>query len=536
MGDLTPQSSSFEPHLDDTSDLPPIPEKVRTPDGQDVDLTGEVWEFRRRLGAGVTLSFRSAEILDSLATPRAIHLAQLYVVHCMASLKPRSVGNLVRDLRGFARFWSALHPEEILAWKDVTFEDFHAYLQFGLTQPDQGNPFSRVRQFYGWGAFVLEVPDFDKSVALELKSLTARGNKKGEATVSWDPLKGPLTDDEVLLLIRALDARGGTSEERIVLMILLELGLRPAEIAMIEGKHLRKHEVKVVGPDGHPKVSRYHHLEVPKEKDRAGQPLSWKLRPVSDRLGGELERAGFQPEERLSPEVAAKDSEGANKLLKSFVKAAKIVSPRTGKALKLNSRRLRYTLATRLAAEGASRVQIAEILGHTDLQNVEVYIKAARQEMDEIDEALENSEYKPVISRFMGRIGRRSDPEPVPGVPKRIVPGATAQLPVLSQPIGSVGVCGRDVRSDGLCKLAPPLSCYLCDKFVAFVDAPHGEIADRLEEMVLFGHNSGAVQGLASGDGYENEADRRIPRQLIDTLKAIRELEAQIQIHREGSP
>lgn len=442
--------------------------------------------------------------------------------------------NLSDSIQDFRRFWSSLHSEEVLAWKDVTFEDLHAYLRFCLTRPDQGNPFSRIRQFYRWGAFVLEVPDFDKSIALELKSLTAPGNKKGEATVSWDPLKGPLSEDEVVFLIRALDARVGTSEERIVLTILLELGLRPSEIAAIEGKHLRKQEVKVVGPDGNPKVARYYHLEVPKEKDRAGKPLSWKLRPVSDRLGHEIERSGFQREERLSPEVAANDSAGANKLLESFVKAAKVISPRTGKALKLTSRRLRYTLATRLAAEGASRVQIAEILGHTDLQNVEVYIKAARQEMDEIDEALENSEYKPVINRFMGRIGERNDPEPVPGVPKRIVPGASAQLPVLSQPIGSVGVCGRDVRSDGLCKLAPPLSCYLCDKFVAFVDAPHGEIADRLEEMVLFGHNSGAGQGLTSGDEFSSEADRRIPRQLIDTLKAIRELEAQIQIHQEG--
>ncbi|MDQ6674514.1 MAG: tyrosine-type recombinase/integrase, partial [Chloroflexota bacterium] len=60
-----------------------------------------------------------------------------------------------------------------------------------------------------------------------------------------------------------------------------------------------------------------------------------------------------------------------------WVRAAGLISPRTGKPLHLTPRRLRYTLATEMAREGASRHKIADVLDHTDLQNVEVYIEAA---------------------------------------------------------------------------------------------------------------------------------------------------------------
>ena len=514
MHDPTTGRAVRLPEEDGIGDLPPIPRYVTTPGGQRVDTTRDTWTLRQHRDGGQLLSVPGQTPFGNPSSLRTEHLARLFLVKLLVEKKPKTVQNFSQCLRRFGTYWEATRPGAPVDWGAVTLQDLYGFLQYGLATSEKGNDFSRIRAFYSWAAHVLEAPEFDKGLALKLKSITAIGNKKGEAVASWDPVKGPLTDDEILLALRALDDGVGRPAERITWMVLLELGLRAGELALITGKRLKRTEVNVVEPGGDRSERTYYHLEVPKLKDRAGTPAFWKLRPISDRLGREIEALGHPPEAAIVPQAYENGAGGVNELLKSFVKKADIVSPRTGERLRITSRRLRYTLATRIALEGGSRVQTAEALNHTDLQNVEVYIQAARQQMDEIDQALEDSDFKPVVRRFMGRVTERENPEPVPGIPKRTVPGTSAQLPVLSQPVGAVGVCGRDVRSDGLCKLAPPLSCYLCEQFVAFTDAPHGVIADRIEELVLFDHNSGA--------------DRRIPRQLLDTLQAIRQLEAQI--------
>ncbi|MDH8356919.1 site-specific integrase, partial [Klebsiella pneumoniae] len=63
-------------------------------------------------------------------------------------------------------------------------------------------------------------------------------------------------------------------------------------------------------------------------------------------------------------------STGIANLLKAFIKRHSIISPLTGELLHVTPRRLRYTLATGLAAEGISKRELARILDHTDTQHV----------------------------------------------------------------------------------------------------------------------------------------------------------------------
>ncbi len=79
MPEISPQSSPLGLHLDDISDLPPIPEKVRTPDGQEVDLTSDVWEFRRRLAAGLTLKINATALMGDQPSVRSLHFVRLYL-------------------------------------------------------------------------------------------------------------------------------------------------------------------------------------------------------------------------------------------------------------------------------------------------------------------------------------------------------------------------------------------------------------------------------------------------------------------------
>ena len=60
--------------------------------------------------------------------------------------------------------------------------------------------------------------------------------------------------------------------------------------------------------------------------------------------------------------------------MRRFSKAAGLVSPRTGQLLTISPRRFRFTIATHMAEEGASLFHIAEVLDHSDTQNVRVYV------------------------------------------------------------------------------------------------------------------------------------------------------------------
>src|SRR3712207_8358295 len=51
------------------------------------------------------------------------------------------------------------------------------------------------------------------------------------------------------------------------------------------------------------------------------------------------------------------------------VRKSNLVSPRTGTQLHLHPRRLRYTLATEAAEQGASDYHVAELLDHSDIRD-----------------------------------------------------------------------------------------------------------------------------------------------------------------------
>ena len=75
-------------------------------------------------------------------------------------------------------------------------------------------------------------------------------------------------------------------------------------------------------------------------------------------------------------------------------------------------------------------------------------------------------------------------------------------------------MCGRDVRKDGLCRLLPPVSCYLCPSFAALSDGPHQEMLDSMEAFLR-----------------ESEAtsDRRIQMQLDEVRVAIQQVIRQVR-------
>ncbi|HCJ4614689.1 TPA: tyrosine-type recombinase/integrase, partial [Salmonella enterica] len=165
-------------------------------------------------------------------------------------------------------------------------------------------------------------------------------------------------------------------------------------------------------------------------------------------------------------------STGIANLLKAFIKRHSIISPLTGELLHVTPRRLRYTLATGLAAEGISKRELARILDHTDTQHVNVYFEMAGRIVAHLDKAMAKG-FSKYLNFFKGRL-IDSDEDAVNGErDDKHLTFVDDQNPADQ---ADIGVCGES----SVCHLDPPYSCYLCPKFQPYRRADHEHVLDCL--------------------------------------------------------
>jgi hypothetical protein len=162
--------------------------------------------------------------------------------------------------------------------------------------------------------------------------------------------------------------------------------------------------------------------------------------------------------------------------LKRAVAKLGVVSHRTGEPLHVNPRRFRRTFATRAVEEGASAIDLATMLDHSDLQNVGVYFETRSSQVERLDAAMA-LKLGPIADAFMGRIVE-SEASAVNGdKPAKRIPWFRRHAGRAPERAGSLGTCGS-----GPCSLFAPLSCYTCEKFQPWRDGPHREMLDWLCE------------------------------------------------------
>jgi len=337
-----------------------------------------------------------------------------------------------------------------------------------------------------------------------LKTMTAPGNVKGHHVRSRHLTQGPLSAEERWLITQALRAGRGMDHDRAIVMLYLELGCNP-----LAGVRLRSGDLhRIETPQGP-----LYQLDLPRVKKRSPYRET-KRRAVSPRLGSLLDDLRLpNPDSPLLHWLATKNpGQAIQQALRRWVRDAQLISPHTGKRLHLHARRFRYTLATHLAEEGASKFHIAEILDHTDLQHVDVYVETTAQIADQVARATDPI-MEPLIQRFLGRVTETTDEYLLSDLPHdAIIPAAAPHLPALS--VAGIGVCGRNTTRDGLCQLLPPLSCYTCSLFVAFRDGPHHEMLAAIDRYL---------------EAAREQADARILQQLDDVRQAIRQALARIE-------
>lgn len=502
--------------IEQLSDLPELPEAVLTKDRQDLSTQGDIWSLRANSDGGglVEVDYRP---LRKLCSDRFILIVKLFVAKKAATSAAWSLRNIVQAVARSVRCWRTGSRTGSVNWSQLRISDFQAVLSSGLESPQGvgGNDFAHLRAIYAWGAHVARLADFDPALSLQLKGIKAPGNMKGRKVLGSNPEEGNFTPEEVNLLDQALKRGSGDPRGVIIAQLFQELGLRPIQVLRTRWSGLRRFEANVVESGETRTLVRYV-LSIPRAKER-GEHRVEEDRPISTLLGERLDKLKPSMHDETTPLCWWLDPDTSSTdlryLLQGWVDEVGIVSPRTGDLLKANPSRFRYTLATEAARDGASRFDIAHLLFHVDLQNVEVYFDAAGTVMDQIEKRLDRA-FGNHLNRFQGKVASAMDVSPHEGLQRRVVPGVFPQLPEAPILQMGLGACGHDVQRSGICKLAPPITCYRCPKFAAFREVDHKAVGDALEAMAR--------------SRFGDRADERIGGELVLTIQAIRDLERQI--------
>ena len=107
--------------------------------------------------------------------------------------------------------------------------------------------------------------------------------------------------------------------------------------------------------------------------------------------------------------------------------------------------------------------------------------------------------WRPSYGDFKARSSTPPSSPAFAGLPNQVIPAIAPHLGIAHLNAGGIGMCGRDARKDGLCRLLPPLSCYLCPSFAALRDGPHREMLTSIEAFL---------------NGNQETSDKRILMQL----------------------
>lgn len=452
--------------------------------GLPVDASG--WEWRLNIATASNLMrwkrlpFHCQSNLD--ATVR-------FIRHVMESQSSTSAMNTFRAL--VLAFQSPSFVEADLADEVIPINLFH-----DLRGAAHDWRLHYVRQWYSFGADH-GFKNFSPEVAFAIDQIRIGGNEKGQAVLSMDPETGPLTDLEVNGLLNALRAADNSSlfplQWKAALWLSIALGPNPMQMAL-----LREEDLKVFEDDD---GNTYFQIDVPRhKKGDVGVRDSFRRRALNAEIGQILleliDRNGAErlewPDDapvgirplfhRQRPRRSIKNGPMAeyamhltstefSDLVRDAADALSVMSHRTNAPLKVNSRRLRYTFATRLVREGVSKREVAELLDHSDLQNVQVYFDLKSDIVEKLDKAMALA-LGPIAQAFMGKVVRGPEEATRGADPASKVAVFDAE----NSAIKEVGSCG----SFSFCRLAAPVACYTCKSFQPWMDGPHDILLDDL--------------------------------------------------------
>ncbi|RWL85676.1 MAG: site-specific integrase [Mesorhizobium sp.] len=316
-----------------------------------------------------------------------------------------------------------------------------------------------------------------------LRDSTIKGNVKGTSIRTRDPEEGAFSDGELLSIQSAVNeayARGDLDLPTYAMAwLFLAYGARPIQIAALKEKDL------VVCADAN--GTRFYALRMPRAKQHGeGTRDSFKTRYCSKQIGQLLEllikeNRALKADSRIADgewPLFIANAEGNLPRLQYHMSSHAVgrqLRTKLGRitGLKANAKRFRITLAQRAVDDGKDKYTVAELLDHSDTQNVEVYFEAGPAMVERLDRHLA-MELAPLAQAFAGVLvlseadARRGDD------PRSRIYDKTLRNNV-DRPLGT---CGQM----SFCGLHAPFACYTCRHFQPWLDAPHEEFLLALIE------------------------------------------------------
>ncbi len=457
---------------------PELPALARTRSGVEFDPRVDRWTYRDATTT-VNLDFSKWPVTDMF-----ILSAKLSLLWYAEHLSPAHLSNMHERLGHYLRVVGdgRIHPLGEITGADLI--NYRATLT-STTSWYLGSLSGLLKKWHSLG-----YSGVTTDAAALLKQLRTQGNQKGEAVLTHDPIHGPFTDMELESLQSSLDrayVSGEVDREGYLLAYLfMLLGQRPVQYAALKVRDVGLAYAKdgtAVYTIRVPRAKQRNQLSRAEFKDRVlipqvgellvhyskevlatfhrllPDPSDAPLFPTRRRRGGEPD--GFEYH-RTTQTIAD--------LLERTLRCLSVTSERTGQSLHINATRFRRTVATRAAMEGHGELIIAELLDHTDTQNVGVYIEARPEIVERIDRAM--AVYlAPMAQAFAGVIIDNESLATRAGDPSSRV--CDPRFDPSMKPMGN---CGKH----GFCGFLAPIACYTCVNFQPWLDGPHEAVLDYL--------------------------------------------------------
>lgn len=370
-----------------------------------------------------------------------------------------------------------------------------------------------------------------------LETIHPGGGEMGLAARTWDPIKGPLTPDEVHAFLSALHAGFAHAEvgaeDYLLILLFACFGARNGNLA-----DLKICDLKVTQNGG---VTRYE-VDIPRVKHRGWRfRASFYTRNLVPEIGAALEgylaclmeqhaNLGLGDQLPMFPDPGNTDlirtyHRNSKQINDHAVRTAKqlaVFTDRTGKDLHINPRRWRYTQATMARARGLDPSAIAILLDHGDTQTQEVYAAVSPEVLADYTRRLAGFR-EPWAAAFLGRIaepGEEIEPQ------KMVYRAKFAK----DSPEPNVGGCGASSRCAG----RRPYACYLCPVFIASMEGDHeGALADVLEGRVRFDQDAGDGLRYLTADSVAS-AIRKVIFLVEEKLKRLGKTLEQVRAERDA--
>ena len=333
----------------------------------------------------------------------------------------------------------------------------------------------------------LGLPGVEPECAMYLLERRKPGNKKGEAVRTRNPVEGPFSEEEYTALYSAVNTAYGRGELPLWTLLLTRL------LLACGGRISQYASLKLSDFDGSKSVLGLPQAKAREEHTRTSL-LPFDISPQTGRLitdyidglraEGYDENSAFFPQDLIMPRGPRKQLRASNDLFYGHCRPSTLssrfktlmadIAPPTSRLdfapMPLAPKRFRYTFGTRLAEEGASKVVIANRLGHADLQHVDVYVATSPKIVENIDKTM-GALLAPLARAFKGQLVTDEEHTTNKGaMGSRII-----DFRISTEPVGSCAGKGNN------CAFNKPIACYACFRFEPWLDAPHEKVLHRLQ-------------------------------------------------------